>query len=130
MAAAAADASGKEHLDAYARFCRTSHAKLLVIWRDVGLTDEEAQREFQAACLRACGVWPAAVEAEETKRQEVRAKIEGALRDIARIQQQLGCPEQQEGAALELDGLDEFEVRARGARPPTTHGRRGHRQGA
>jgi hypothetical protein len=105
----------REHLDAYTRFGKTSLAKLIAIWRDIGMSPDEVLREFQDIALRAQSIWSEAVLGAEELRQEVRAKIEETLKDISRIKQQLGTSDPTaddavSDLALSLD-FDDLEVR-------------------
>jgi ElaB/YqjD/DUF883 family membrane-anchored ribosome-binding protein len=79
-----------EHADAYSRASRAGAQQLASVFQDLELDADEQRAELNQVCARATNVWTQAVEDASSRRDELRQRIEDALREVQRIKMQLG----------------------------------------
>lgn len=92
----------KAHADTYAKLQRTCLHKLSVVYRDLGIRNEQQLEELQEVQSAALNVWSAAVESAEGRRMEMRQKIGECQKEMSRIKETMDG----EGANLQF-GLSE-----------------------
>ena len=80
----------KTHQEAYRAHATICMSKLASIFTDLNLTSDQYKGEINDTCLAALNVWSSAVQGAETRRQELRSKVETMLAEIASIKAQLG----------------------------------------
>lgn len=79
----------KSHAETYSRQQRTCLHKLAQVHRDLGTSPEQQLLELLDVQAQALGVWSAAVDSAELRRQEMRQKVEDCLKEISRIRDTL-----------------------------------------
>ena len=79
-----------DHVDTYSRARRACAQQLSSIFTDLELDTDEQRAELDQICTRAAGVWTQAVEEATCRRNELRQRIEDALREVQKIKLQLG----------------------------------------
>ncbi len=106
-----------DHVDSYSRASRAAAQQLERILQDLELTQPEQRDELDQICARAANVWTQAVEEATGRRNELRERIEDALKEVQKIKAQLGDDAIQ--AEIESE-IAQLQVGASGRRAAST----------